>query len=41
MLSSIHTAGEISLDVHLIEPFTSVSTVGVNPAAGEAELCTC
>lgn len=40
MLSSTHTAGEISPAVHLVEPFTSISTAGVNPAAGEAELGT-
>lgn len=39
MLSSIHAAGKISPAVQLIEPFTSISTVDVNPAAGEAGLC--
>lgn len=38
MLSGTHKAGGISPAVHLIESFTSISTPGVNPAAGETEL---
>ena len=40
LLSGMLTAGEISPAVHLIEPFVSFCTLGVNPVSGEAELCT-
>lgn len=37
MLPGLCTAGEVSPAVHLIEPLTPISAVGVNPTAGQAE----